>query len=402
MSEADFESRDPLPLADALRKARKDSGLTQADAAEIIGAARTTMTAIEKGERRVKADELIALARAYGRQVSDLVRPRPEIMSFRERFKVVPHPLGPDDERVKASIDAFEEFCRNYLELEELTGAVHPKDYPPLYDIAGLDPEAAAEDVAAAERNRLGLGEGPVPNLRDVLEQDVGLRIFYLRLQPAEYAAMYLFSEGLGGCSAVNARHSEERKRLSLAHQYGHFLAYRYRPAMLVENMYERRPERERFADCFALNFLMPASGLKRRFNSLRRANRAVTSADLGALAYFYGVSMEMLARRLEGLRSLPAGVWDRLAVGGYKVGEARREYEVEPIVRPDNKLPLRYRFLAVSAYDQELISEGQLAQFLGTDRLEARGIAEGLRRHASGMADEKLVEVDLTCVLID
>jgi len=402
MSEADFESIDPHPLAEALRKARKDSGLTQADAAEIIGASRTTVTAIEKGERRVKADELIALSRAYGRQVGDLVRPRPAIESFRDRFKAVPHPLGPDDEGINASIDAFEEFCRNYIELEELTGSALLQDYPLPYDIAGLDPEAAAEDVSAAERNRLGLGEGPVPNLREVLEGDVGLRVFYLPLLSAEYAAIYLFNEVLGGCIAVNGRHSEERRRWSLAHQYGHFLAYRYRPAIILEDQYRRRPEREHFAESFAGYFLMPSSGLKRRFHGLLRANRTVTAADLGALAHYYGVSMATLTQRLEDLRLLPSGVWDRMTEGSYRVRETPRGYEVEPAVGPDDRLPVRYQYLAVSAYDQGLLSEGQLARFLATDRLEARGIAEELRGHARGVTDERPFELDLTRILID
>jgi DNA-binding XRE family transcriptional regulator len=45
--------------------------MTQADAAQVIDAARTTIIAIEKGERRLKPNELIKLARAYGKAVSD-------------------------------------------------------------------------------------------------------------------------------------------------------------------------------------------------------------------------------------------------------------------------------------------------------------------------------------------
>ena len=57
----------------ALQTARKRSNITQEAAADIIGVARTTIVAIEKGERRIKATELLKLARAYGRPLSDFV-----------------------------------------------------------------------------------------------------------------------------------------------------------------------------------------------------------------------------------------------------------------------------------------------------------------------------------------
>jgi hypothetical protein len=36
-----------------------------------------------------------------------------------------------------------------------------------------------AEDVAIRERLRLGLGDQPIPNIRSLLETEVGVRIFY-------------------------------------------------------------------------------------------------------------------------------------------------------------------------------------------------------------------------------
>ena len=65
---------DPKKLGEMLQQARKKCGMTQENAAKIIEASVTTTIAIEKGERRVKATELIKLARAYGQAVSDFVR----------------------------------------------------------------------------------------------------------------------------------------------------------------------------------------------------------------------------------------------------------------------------------------------------------------------------------------
>src|SRR5947209_7999105 len=77
-----LDSIDPKELGRRLQQARKKRGLTQEAAAQLVALARTTLVAIEKGERRVKAGELISLARVYGQQIGDFVRPRPQVEAF--------------------------------------------------------------------------------------------------------------------------------------------------------------------------------------------------------------------------------------------------------------------------------------------------------------------------------
>src|SRR5690349_5378293 len=74
-----LETIDPKELGKRLQQARKGRGLTQEAVAQLVDMARTTLVAIEKGERRVKAGELISLARVYGQQIGDFVRPRPQV-----------------------------------------------------------------------------------------------------------------------------------------------------------------------------------------------------------------------------------------------------------------------------------------------------------------------------------
>ena len=78
-----------------------------------------------------------------------------------------------------------------------------------------------------------------------------------------------------------------------LAHDYGHFLAHRYKPTMFVINNYQRIPQSEQFADYFAACFLMPTSGLTMRFNDIRKTKEKIVVADLCMLANYYGVSVE-------------------------------------------------------------------------------------------------------------
>jgi len=382
-----LDSIDMRQLGKELQEARKNCGMTQEAAAEVLGVARTTITAIEKGERRIKAGELIRLARAYGRQVSDFVRQRPRVEAFQPQFRGPYLPTSVDKQIIDPSIETLEELCRDYLELEEIMEAPLVRKYPPVYEVAGLPCEQAAESVAIEERNRLGLGDGPIPILRYLLEQDVGLRLFYLPLPP-KFSEIYVYDEALGGCMAINSHHPEERRRWSAAHGYAHFLAHRYKAEISVENGYQRQPESERFADAFARYFLMPTGGLTRRFNDIRRTQGKVTPADLCTLANYYGVSVEELTRHLEDLKLLPTGLWDKLRQGGFKVREAQRQLGLEGIAAPDEKLPKRYQYLALAAYERELITEGQLTRFLRVNRLDGRRAIEGLRDSTNGVID--------------
>jgi Zn-dependent peptidase ImmA (M78 family)/DNA-binding XRE family transcriptional regulator len=383
-----LDNIDLRKLGELLQQARKKSGMTQADAAKVIDAARTTIVAIEKGERRLKPNELIKLARAYGRAVSDFVRSSPVTEPFEVQFRAAYQRNEQEEARITPIIERFEELCRNYLELEKIMDAPIPRNYPQEYDVASMPIEAAAESIAIAERQRLGLGDGPIPMLRDILEQSVGIRVFYLNM-PAKYSEIYSYDEQLGGCMAINLSHHEERRRWSMAHGYLHFLAHRRKPVVDFEGQFQRIPESERLAEAFPKYFLMPTSSLLSRFNDMHRTHGKFTPTNLFTLAHFYGVSIEALGYRLEDMKLIPSGTLDRLRDRGLKVRKVQQELGLEEIDQRADILPIHYQHLAIEALDQGLITEGRFADFLNVDRLEARRIAEALREHSSGMEEE-------------
>jgi Zn-dependent peptidase ImmA (M78 family)/transcriptional regulator with XRE-family HTH domain len=369
----------PRILGKRLQEARKLRGYTQQQAGELLDLARTTLVAIEKGERRVRPDELTAIAALYGRSVGELVRQSEPVHAFDVQFREGPGIRGVDYEEIAAARLEFHRLCEDYLELERICNAPVSRRYPPEYQVGRLSAEADAHDVASAERNRLGLGDAPILHLREMLEEDVGIRIFSIDM-PSRVAAMFAYTEELGGCIAVNRKHPEERRRMSLGHDYGHFLSSRYRPVLDLIGHHQRVPEHERFAEAFARSFLLPESGLARRFNDLRRRQDGkVTPADLCRLAHLYFVSLEALVLRLEELRLLRTGTWNRLRDAGFRVREAQELLEFPPHPTADEMLPRRYRYLAVAAFQNGQLSEGQLARFLRVDRLEARRTVEEL-----------------------
>ena len=372
-----LEALDPRDLGARLREARNARGWTQQQAAEALGVARTTMTAIEKGERRVQPDELVELAQAYGRKLSSLLRPGPPVEDLAVQLRSSLPPERPIDADLLPHIHDLERLCDDYLELERLSGAGPHRHDPPAYSLEGADPEVIAEDVATAERNRLGLGEAPVHNIRALLEEDVGLRVFYMDL-PSKVAGMFAFTEEHGGALAINRSHPPERRRHSMTHEYGHFLTDRYQSEITLIGRYERRPAAERFAEAFGRAFLMPAGSLRRRFHELVRQRHrggegSPTAGDLCHLAHYFFVSFEAVTRRLEELSLLRAGTWDRLHQQGFRVREAQKLLGLQERPVDDELLPSRYRYLAVEAWQRGDLSEGQLASFLRVDRVSAR-----------------------------
>jgi hypothetical protein len=77
----------------------------------------------------------------------------------------------------------------------------------------------------------------------------------------------------------------------------------------------------------------------------------------------------------------LPSGAWDKLERDGFKVRKAQQSLDIEANPPVKDALPLRYKMLAVWAYNAEELSEGQLARYLRADRVQARLTVDEINR---------------------
>lgn len=276
-----------------------------------------------------------------------------------------------------AAIADLQQFAEDYRELERLMNAPLRSRLPDEKALNNLvDPVELAEGTAIEERMRLGLGDQPVIHLRSLLETEVGIRVFHGDL-PSPIAGMYAFVTDLGCCVLVNRKHPPERRRVSMMHEYGHVIIDRHKPGIDYLTMPGRKPANERFADAFATAFLIPATSVRRRFLEIVNTTKNFLVSDLCRLAHAYFVSVEAMAYRLERLDLLPRGTAEHLKESKLPVREAREELHLSPHPDTDAPYPERYKFLAVHAYDQEKITEGQLAGFLRCDRVTAREIVQ-------------------------
>lgn len=389
-------SSDLKALAERIIAARKAAGKTQEEVAGLLGLSRPTYIAVEKGLRPVQPQELIKLAPFLGRTVNELVR-QGHPVALEPHLRAAVDQSRPESPELFEAITAFERFAEDYRELETLLNAPLVSNPPPKVQLPSRGSIVDfAEDIAARERDRLQLGDQPLLSLRRVLEQEVGVRVFFGWL-PSWIAGMYAYASDFGYCVFINKRHPPERQRMSMAHEYAHFLADRYRPGIDYLERHARKPANERFAEAFALAFLMPRVSLRRYFNDIVNTTGDFRVADLVRLTQYYFVSAQAAVLRLEQLSLIGKGWWDHLTEAGFRPHAAKHELNLQAQTsEPQEDYPERYMFLAVQAFQQNAISEGQLARFLRTDRVTARGVVESclIRRETQADGGDQVVEM--------
>ena len=372
------EPASPRAIGQRLAEARKTRGITQEVAAEHLGMSRPTFIAIEKGERAAKPAEIVKLAALYGQPVHHFVRTAEPVIDFQPHFRAAMEKVKPvEADQLRVAVGEFKLFVENYLDLERRMKAPMRFNYPQPVELnARVNVTQLAEDVANRERQRLGLGDQPIPNIRILLEADVGVRIFFARL-PRTFAGMFIFVDGFGGCMLINSVHPADKQRASIAHEYAHLIVDRYTAGIDYLTIVGRKPANERFAESFAMSFVMPASSVRLRFNQIVNSTGNFQVADLVKLKHFYFVSMEAMALRLEGLGLLRTGTWDLLKEKGLSVREAEKRLGLTTEVSQEPAYPERYKFLAVHAYERGELSEKELANYLRCDIWDARRVIQ-------------------------
>jgi Zn-dependent peptidase ImmA (M78 family)/DNA-binding XRE family transcriptional regulator len=387
---------DPVSFGERLQQYRKAAGKTQEQAADHLSMSRPTYIALEKGSRAASSEEIIKLAEFMNRSVNELVRPGLPV-------KLEPHlragidASSADADELGTSIQDFQRFAEDYRDLEIKLEAPLVPNYPPEIQLPQRGSLSEfAEGVAARERARLQLGDQPVSNLREVLESEVGIRVFFGPL-PSRVAGLYAFVGDLGCCIMINSRHPKERQHASLGHEYGHVLVDRHKPGIDYLSQQGRKPANERFVEAFAMAFLMPITGIRRHFHDVYNRTGDFQVGDMVRMASLYSVSVQAMAFRLESVGLLPKGTWDFLVEQGFKANTVRRELNLEES-NPDREpaYPQRYKLLAVQAYLTARITEGQLARLLRCDRIEAREIVAETRRHVEVTPEGERETLDL------
>ncbi|MCK1683793.1 ImmA/IrrE family metallo-endopeptidase [Bradyrhizobium sp. 147] len=372
-------------VGERLREARERVKLKQADAAESVGLSRTTLVAIEQGQRRVRINELRDLASLYRMSINELMRQEAIHANLTPKFRKL---FQQEDDAVERAVKQLEGLAKAEAELEQLLGIQPPRNYPPERPILPGDVRAQAEQDALELRQRLGLGLGPISDIVTLLELELGVRV-YIRRIDGGISGLFAYDDALGACILLNGNHPRDRRAQTAAHELGHLVSTRREPEVLEEGITENSRE-ERYANTFGRAFMTPARAVMQKLKEVTLGSEKLTRRHVIVLAHFFGVSREAIVRRLEELKLAKSGTWDWFQANGgitdQQAAQVLGDLNSADLHRADADRPttLRLGLLAGEAWRRGVLSEGQLARMLHLDRVELRRMFDGLEIEGS------------------
>jgi Zn-dependent peptidase ImmA (M78 family)/transcriptional regulator with XRE-family HTH domain len=368
----------PSEVGERLRLAREAAGLTQAHAATAASMARTTLVAVEQGQRKIRLDEVLRLTKLYGTTVNALLRQEAVHVDLTPKFRKLPG--SADTSAIESAARLLSNLAKAEAELEGLLGILRVRNYPQQRPVLPGDVRAQGEQDALEVRQWLGLNSGAILDVPALLECQLGVRVFVRVLEPRRISGLYAFDEAVGACMLFNAKHPRSRRNMTAAHELGHLVSSRGDSEILFDDTPEQARD-ERYANAFARGLLMPARPVMQMFQQVTAASSSLSRRHVIVLAHSFGVSREAMVRRLEELKLTKAGSWEWFeARSGITDVQARQVlgdtlFEETYGERPDMPFERQLNALAAEAWKRDLLSEGQLARLLHMDRVDLRVI---------------------------
>ncbi|WP_321794832.1 XRE family transcriptional regulator [Caballeronia sp. J97] len=364
----------PIELGERLKIARESANVTQDAGAKAAGVARTTLVAIEKGQRAARVDEIQALCHHYGISVNSLLRREAVHIDLIPRFRSLPDAASTGIQQAARTLN---DLVRSEVELEDVLGVQRLRNYPAEKTILPGDVRAQAENDAQNLRNWLGLGEGPIQDLFALMELQLGIRVYGRKLASA-VSGLFAYDDAVGGCILINSSHRRDRQAQTAAHELGHFIGTRRQPEVYQDEIHDNSRE-ERYANAFGRAFLTPARATMEKFKELTTGATHLTRRHVILLAHFFGVSRQAMVLRLEELELTQKGTWDWFADNGGITDEQVRQVLgiSERESSTDDARSSRLFLLAIDAWKKDLISEGQMAEMLKLGRHQVRELLD-------------------------
>ncbi len=366
-------------IGQRLLEARNALGLSQEKAAALLDVHRNVLHEWEAGKKLATIKDLRKAAEMYGRDITFFTSKKEE-----DAFTVLLRTVRQDKAVYERAIN-FEKFCSNFKRLCQVLEYQNNVPIVPDYTIDQSRPLTEwMAHYAEQARDLLGLGRGPITNLREVLETKLHLKIYFETL-PDAVSGIFTYSQSIGGSIMINTQNrTPGHQHFSLAHEFAHFLFHRSLCA-LVSSKNNSSAKEETEADLFAEHFLMPTQAIRDSFYD--RAKGDISEEDVLYLADLYRVSFKAMTYRLKTLKLINQTTADML-FEDTKVSMLRgiSGFQEPPI--NNEKFPKVYVHLLVKAYRQKRITASALSDYLDVDLWSARQEAkkfESLVEHASG-----------------
>jgi Zn-dependent peptidase ImmA (M78 family)/transcriptional regulator with XRE-family HTH domain len=294
-------------IGSRIKALREGRGQSQDDVARLFGFKdRQTLSAIETGERKVSAEELVRAAELFGVQLDYFTDPF--LLAGEGSFSWRQSGVKP------ATLADCEIDAGRLIAAFRTLGPKVGREAPLLRRSLGLNKQSRIEEAAAAGERFAAdyqLGDIPASRLADVMERELGLLV--LMVDPIK---------GVSGAACrlpeldavlINRREIAGRRHFDLAHELFHILTWDAMPPEHIEEVAPKTRTRvEQLADSFASAVLMPATALD-RFGDWTTLQDDKLIARLNATADELLVSASALRWRLVSLGRLDKAVGSRV-----------------------------------------------------------------------------------------
>lgn len=362
-------------IGERLKRARESLGLTQEAVAAKLEIGRPRYSDIENGKRDVPLKDLYRFAEFYGRPIDYFIK---ETLLTDSGFKVLFRKTEGDEE-VARVVTEFENLCEKMCELEDISGVTVRPPVNQDYQFERNREWYWGKHYADIERKQLDLGQAPLRNLSQLLEEKRGLKIFYLPIPPERGVyGMFTYDQKMGGCVLINSNPNFGNQLFSLAHEYAHFVFHKEKLG-IISTEQESNSTDEKVANSFASNFLIPEDTLRDLFNMRIKEESDVKAEDVVYLADYFGVSFTAMVYRLNNLKLITDKIKSEL-INYTWVTSVRESMGISEPERSRSKFPTLYLHLAIKAYQQGNLTTAKLADFLEIPLYQAMDLGKKLR----------------------
>ena len=364
------ESKESVIIGTQLKRAREFLQLAPEEVAREINVTPQDIIDWEGEKAKPQLRQLEGLAKLYGREIDYFLRETPappEKVQFRGKPG---QSLSNLSKETKIVLAKFDELCRTALEFESLLEKTREVKLPRFQE---SDPP---EVVAQSMRRKFDVGDKPLPDLRDYLQEE-GVRVFELPVPEDVFSGFSFWHTEYGPCILLDAKEVKGRRNFTLAHELAHLVYTHGSSLCFIPIKFGQLKGLEFKANQVAIELLLPKSGVIEDFRR-KNLSRTPSEKDLAPIAYYkWGVSIQALGYRLENLGLIERGHIDTL-------------FEIKPQHFRGKKGPrtpgwekqLGKRFVetSIEAYQKGLISIGKLAHALqipiekAMDKVEQQG----------------------------
>ena len=286
-------------IGNRIKALRQERNQSQAELARLFGFKdRQTLSAIETGERRLKAEELVLAVEKLGAPLDYLTDPFRLVGEGRFSWR---H-CGADSKDLFAYEDRAGRWIAAYRALAPQVG----QEMPLLRRALGLTRRSSYEHaMQAGERfvAEFELGETPATRLAEIMERELGILVL-----------MVDACDGVSGAACrlpeldsvlISRREIAGRRHFDLAHELFHLLTWEKMPPEHVEETLETGGNRvEQLANSFAGAVLMPKDATDRVDDWESLGDRELV-ACLNSVADDLSVTSSALRWRLAALGKL-------------------------------------------------------------------------------------------------